>query len=792
MRFRHPTLVLFFCALAGISVAAVAPARSPEALMAEVLAAMTPSQRAAVRAEVQDGRVLLTVQRPQSEALLIGLRQAIASRNASGATDCVEPSKSDRATTACRVYAVEPLPPAAPGRVPARDVRGLIAAMTEDEKVDLLSGTGFDTKAIPRLGIPSLRMVDGPVGYRGGTVTGKATAFPAAVAMAATFNPALNKEVAGAQADEAKARGARMILGPDVNIQRYPLGGRNFEMFSEDPYLTSRLAEAYVRGVQERGVAATVKHFLLNDTELQRTVKSSNADDRTIHEVYGAPFAAVAREALAVMSSYNPANGIYASENKKLLVDYLRGELGFQGLVVSDWWALRSGVGAAEGGTDLEMPIKYFYGAPLREAVRNGIVPLSRIEEMDYHILSVMQKIGLLDDPKPQGPFPKYPKSDPPAHAQLALDAAEESIVLLKNEKAPGDSAELLPLRSDRIRSLAVIGPNSDVYRSGGGSSGVTPFKSVTPLEGLQRRLGSAVALRHVDGVRIPRDFVKSTPLDENAGIAEAARAAARSDAAVVFVGDVESEDGDRPGMGLPGRQDELIAAVAKANPRTVVVVLAGSPVAMPWIGQVKSVLVAWYPGQQEGQALARVLFGDVNPSGKLPVAFPVRLQDSPSAKGYPGGPSGIDYTDGIYVGQRGLDKAGIKALFPFGHGLSYTRFRYGPVSVRAASDKAADPRVEVSVEVTNSGARAGAEVAQLYVGQDAPSVDRPLKEFKGFEKNTLKPGETKRVTFVLDRGAFAFWHPVKRDWVVEPGRFHVFVGSSSQDIRGTAEIDLK
>lgn len=772
----------------GVRASAAAP-RSPAALRDELLAALTPEQRAAVAAEIQEGRVLLTVRRPEPEAFLKGLLGVVAARGAAGAADCVEPAKADRATTACRVYAAEPRAPEPPGRLPARDVRGLIARMTEDEKVDLLSGTGFDTKAVPRLGIPSLRMADGPVGYRGGTVTGKATAFPAAVAMAATFNTDLNKRIAGAQAEEAKARGARMLLGPDVNIQRLPLGGRDFEMFSEDPYLTSRLAQEYVRGVQEKGVIATVKHFLLNDTELERTVKSSNAGERAIHEVYGAPFAAVAREALAVMSAYNPANGVYSSENKKLLTDYLRGELGFEGLVVSDWWALRSGVGAAEGGTDLEMPTKFFFGAPLREAVRNGIVPLSRIEEMDYRLLRAMEKIGLLDEP--QKPFPKYPRSDPKAHAKLALEAAVESLVLLKNDGEEGRA--LLPLNARRLRSLAVIGPNADVYRSGGGSSGVTPFKSVTPLEGLRRRLGSATFLRYAPGVRIPGDFLRpKAPADEAAGIAEAVRAAARSDAAVVFVGDVESEDGDRRAMGLPGRQDELIAAVAKANPRTVVVLLTGSPVSMPWLGQVKSVLAAWYPGQQEGDAVASVLFGDVNPSGKLPVAFPARLDDSPASKGYPGGPAGIDYEDGVNVGQRGLDKAGVRALFPFGHGLSYTRFAYSGLTVAAASADAADPRVTVSVDVANAGDRAGAEVAQLYVGQDAPRVDRPLKELKGFEKTFLKPGETKRLTFELDRSAFAYWSPTKRDWTADPGGYLVSVGSSSQDIRLTAGLALK
>jgi beta-glucosidase len=780
-----------FVALAIFAVPAPA-APTPDALLAEVLAALTPAQRAAVQGEVKDGRVVLTVQRPQPEAFVADLGHAVASKAPASSTDCVDSADKSRGTTACKIYAGTVPPPAPlPGSKPAsRDPRALIAAMTEDEKLDLLSGTGFDTKPIPRLGIPALKMADGPIGFRGGTVTGPATAFPAAVAMAATFDADLNRRVAGAQADEAKARGVRMILGPDVNIQRLPLGGRSFEMFSEDPYLTSRLAVEYVRGVQERGVIATVKHFLLNDQEIQRTVKSSDADERTIHEIYGAPFAATAREALAVMGSYNPVNGIYGTENKKLLVDYLRGELGFNGLVVSDWFAMRSGVGAAEGGTDLEMPSELFFGQPLREAVRNGLVPLSRIEDMDYAILNAMKKIGLLDEP--QRPVPAYPKKSPGESVKLALDAAEESIVLLKNDRDPRGDGSLLPLSANRLHRLAVIGPNAAVYRHGGGSSTVTPFSSVTPLDGLRRRLGSSVELLYAPGVNIPHDFIRGTaPKDAAAGIREAARAAAESDAAVVFVGDVESEDADRPGMGLPGRQDELIAAVAKANPRTVVVLLTGSPVSMPWLDQVRSVLVAWYPGQQEGQAIARVLFGEVNPSGKLPVAFPARFADSPAAKSYPGGAS-IKYTDGIYVGQRGLDKAGIKALFPFGHGLSYTRFGYSTLDVHVDSPDARDPKVSVSVEITNAGGRAGTEVAQLYVGQDAPSADRPFKELKGFERITVAPGQTKTATFLLDRSAFAYWHPVKRQWVVEPGRFHVYVGSSSQDIRAAAALELK
>jgi beta-glucosidase len=788
----RPLLVVAITCLLAAAAAAAAAApgaegRTPETLLAQIRGAMTPEQRAAVTAEVRDDRVLMTVARPATTEELDGLRRLAQDQGAAASVDCVEPANPERGTTACRVYAAEPVVgPAAP---PQRDVRGLIAAMTEDEKLELLSGTGFDTKAIPRLGIPALRMADGPVGYRGGTVTGKATAFPAAVAMAATFDTALNRRVAGAQAEEAKARGVRMVLGPDVNIQRLPLGGRDFEMFSEDPYLTSRLALAYVRGMQERGVIATVKHFLLNDQEIDRTIKSSDADERTIHEVYGAPFAAVAREALAVMGAYNPANGVYSTENKKLLTDYLRGELGFNGIVVSDWYALRSGVAAAEGGTDLEMPVEVFFGAPLREAVRSGIVPISRIEEMDYRILSAMEKIGLLNEP--QKPFPPYPTKSPARHVRLALDAAEESIVLLKNEPSSG-GGPLLPLRAGALKSLAVIGPNADVYRSGGGSSMVAPFSSVTPLDGLRRRLGPSVALRYAAGVGIPGDFLPAAgPKDETAGIKEAAAAAAASDAAVVFVGEVESEDGDRTSMALPGRQDELIAAVAAANPRTVVVLLTGSPVAMPWIDRVKSVLVAWYPGQQEGRAIARILFGDVNPSGKLPVVFPARLEDSPAARSYPGG-AHLEYSDGIYVGQRGLDKAGVAALFPFGHGLSYTRFSYSGLEIRAASASTAEPRVTVSLALTNAGARAGAEVAQLYVGQDAPSVDRPLKELKGFVKTFLKPGETRRISFTLDRSAFSFWHPEKKTWVVEPGRFHFFIGSSSQDLRLKGAVELR
>jgi beta-glucosidase len=785
-------LLLLIATAAAAAETPLAPTSpQPDALMAEVLSSLDDGQRAAVSGKVEDGRVQLSVRRPPPQGLLETLDRAFASRGALHAVDCAEPASKDRATTACRVYgALTPPPPvSAPDADPR--VRALLSAMTEDEKIDLLSGTGFDTKPIPRLGIPALRMADGPIGFRGGTVTGKATAFPAAVAMGATFDPALNRRVAAAQAEEAKARGASMVLGPDVNIQRLPVGGRNFEMFSEDPYLTSRMAESYVTGMQERGVAATVKHFLLNDEERERTVQSSNADDRAIREVYGAPFAAVAHQAWAVMSSYNPVNGTYASESKRLIEQYLRGELGYQGLVVSDWWALRSGVAAAEGGTDLEMPEGFFYKAPLREAVRAGIVPLSRIEAMDLRILNVMQKAGLLDGSGK--PVPPYPSKSPAEHVRLALDAAEEAVVLLKNEPDARDGRALLPLRAPRLKSLAVIGPDAAVYRSGGGSSTVTPFLSVSPLEGLKRRLGGSVLLRYAPGVNIPGDSQRDAGLkDETAGIARAAHAAASSDAALVFVGDLESEDADRPSMALAGRQDELVEAVVKANPRTIVVLLTGSPVAMPWIDRVPAVLVAWYPGQQEGEALAHVLFGDVAPSGKLPVSFPVRLEDSPAAKTYPGGPGGLDYSEGVFVGQRGLDKAGIKALFPFGHGLSYTTFQYSNLSVEAPSASTAEPKVRVSLDVADSGARRGAEVVQLYVGQDSPSVERPAKELKGFARVDLAPGETKRVVFELDRNAFQFWDSVRRAWVVEPGRFRLFVGSSSQDIRSTGTVELR
>lgn len=761
---------------------------------------LRPSTRAHLRAtDDGPGRATFEFDRPAAPAELDNLAQVLQALGAGHAVDCVNPDAvKGPADAACRVYAAAPDAPPPPKADPAendaraRRIRARIANMSLDEMIDLTTGVdGFHTRAIA--GLPAMRMTDGGLGVRGGQRSGRATAFPAGISLAASFDPELTQEVAGAIAREAKDRGFNAVLGPDVNIVRTPVGGRDFEMLcGEDPYLCSRLAQAYVRGIQDQGVIAVVKHLIGNELEADRTRTDSRIDERTLHEIYLPPFAAAVRAGvLCVMTSYNKLNGQHTAENKALVTGLLREELGFQGCVMSDWWGMRAGVATAEAGSDLEMPQPHYFNRSLREAVLNGIIPVGRIQEMDYHILRALDRIGLLD--RPQGSLPPWPTESPRAHIELALKAAEESLVLAKNDRG------LLPLDAKTLKSLAVIGPDAAVYHAGGGSSGVTPFHATTPLEGLARSLGRSVSVRFAAGVRIPGDKVPpgAPPWSDDSGIKAAARAAAAADAAVVFVGDRVSEDFDRPSFSLPGRQDELVAAVAKANPRTVVVALTGAAVAMPWADQVRAILVAWYPGQEEGTALARVLFGGVNPSGKLPVTFPRRWEDTPAAgSSRPGPDLTIPYREGVYVGYRHFDKEGLQPLFPFGHGLSYTAFAYSGLTVDAASDRAAKPgpKVTVRLRVANAGRRAGTEVVQLYVGAGAApdGVDRPPQELKGFQRVDLGPGETKTVSFFLDEGAFSFWHPVKKQWTVEPGWYSIRAGSSSRDIRLQTRLGLR
>ncbi|MGD0780576.1 MAG: glycoside hydrolase family 3 C-terminal domain-containing protein [Dehalococcoidales bacterium] len=661
-------------------------------------------------------------------------------------------------------------------------IEALIKQMTLEEKVSLLAGINFwRTHAIERLGIPSIKVTDGPHGARtvdetNNNVTIPATCFPTAVGMAATWNPDLIYQVGSALGEETRARGCSILLGPCVNIHRSPLGGRNFESYSEDPYLSARMGVAIISGIQSRKVSACVKHFALNNSEYQRMTISSEADERTMREIYFPSFEKAIKEAgvWSFMCSYNKVNGTHASENHRLLTEILKDEWGFAGLVMSDWFATHSTVPAANAGLDLEMPgPARFFGEALVKAVKEGEVDIKIIDDKVRRILRILINTGALE-----GNINDADKNKEfPAHGKLAREIAEEAIVLLKNDN------HILPLDKSKIKTIAVIGPNAaSASIQGGGSAQVVPYYKVAPLEAIKNLCGDNMEIVYAPGC----DASPSPDLLERA-----VKAAANADAAIVFAGlneKHESEGFDRKDMDLPPGQNELISRVAKANPNTVVVLNNGSPLAMPWLENVPAVVEAFFPGQECGNAIASVLFGLVNPSGKLPDTFPHRLEDNPAFANYPGANDNVLYGEGIYVGYRHYDANKVEPLFPFGYGLSYTSFEYSNLKVSPAKAK---DKIKVSVDITNTGKVAGKEVVQVYVADVACSVPRPPKELKAFKKVALSPGEKKIVNFTLTKEAFSFYDVKLKDWVAEPGDFEILVGNSSRDIRVKGKFTL-
>ncbi len=692
-------------------------------------------------------------------------------------------------------------------------VQDLLGRMTLQEKVAMLSGADW-MQSVPneRLGIPSIKMADGPLGIRswagpsaetGGMSAKKqvtTTAFPAGIAVAATWDTQVAESQGQAIGQEVKALGRDMILGPTVNINRTPLWGRNFEGFGEDPYLTSRMAVAYIKGVQGEGVIATVKHFAANNQEFERHRVNAVVGERALNEIYFPAFKAAVQEAgvWSLMSAYNKLNGVYCAENSYLLKDVLQKQWDFKGFVVSDWGSTYSTAGTVNAGMDLEMPggepmRSWMKEAKTKEAgngggwlasdkvlseVSSGKITTAAIDDNVGRILRVIFVSGQFDKPHTAtGEF------DTPEQRAVARKAATESIVLLKN------AGNVLPLDSTKIHSVVVVGPNAAVARTGGGGSSlVVPKYSVAPLKGIQDRAGQAVQVSYALGVAMEgEDASKDSASERERLRSEAVSAAQKADAAIIVVGrspKLESEDFDIKSLDLPAGQDELIQAVSKANKNTVVVINAGGPVIMSkWIAQVPAIVDMWYGGQEGGNAIADVLFGDADPSGKLPVSFVKQWKDSPAYGHYPGKNLQVEYAEGIYVGYRYFDKKKVEPLFPFGYGLSYTKFDYSDMNV-SPNQTSSDKPVEVSLKVLNTGTRAGAEVVELYVHDGHSSVDRPVQELKGFQRVDLQPGESKDVHFTLDRSAMAFYSTAKKDWVAEPGDFDVLVGSSSRDIR--------
>jgi beta-glucosidase len=802
----------------------------------------------------------------------------------------------------------------------------LLSQMTLDEKISMLAGTGlWYSTAVPRLGIPAFRMADGPNGVRGiwSEMSPTSAATPVGMALGATWNPDLVEKIGNVLGEELKDKSGHILLAPTVNIHRTPIAGRNFECFSEDPYLSGMLASAYIKGIQDRGVGACIKHFVANDQEYQRHTMSSEVDERTLREIYLEPFRIAIRNSnpWAVMSSYNRVNGRYACQYDHTLLEILKGEWGYEGIVMSDWFGTYDEE-VPTGGLDLEMPgaARWMANDIVQRALANGRLTEERINDKVKRLLCILEKAGLFENPA------HHPEqaADNPKHRKLIRQAAGEAIVLLKNDGG------MLPLRK-AVRSIAVIGPHAaeaSIF-GGGSSSGFRPHYMVSPLAGIKARAGDNIRVDYAPGCLIHKAlpapapetlstadgwpgltlslfngteysgdpvFTQTTPFvqhgwfhhsvpnanqesfsmiqegfftpkesgvhkfalgglgwsklrfdgnllidhsqDSDMGreltaeieleggksypirieyywqgdprfrsvklghlppqsedpIADAVKLAKKADVVILVASlnnEWESEGFDRVDMKLPGAQNKLIKQVAKANKNTIVVLNAGSAVEMPWIDRVPAVLQLWYDSQEQGNALADVLFGDVNPSGKLPTTFPVRLEDNPAYINYPGENGRVRYGEGIFVGYRYYDKKDLAPLFPFGHGLSYTKFKYDNLRL---SKKSINPNqmLTVKVDVTNTGKVAGKEVVQLYVHDVKSTFARPEKELKAFAKVELKPKQTKTVTFTLDHEAFWYFDVDLNRWTTEAGEFEVWVGASSRDVRAKQSVILE
>ncbi len=651
-------------------------------------------------------------------------------------------------------------------------LRELISQMTLEEKASLCSGADFwHTKAVERLGVPASMVSDGPHGLRkqdekadhlGVNESIKAVCFPAGCGTAASFNRDLLTMMGEVIGNECQAEGISVILGPAVNIKRSPLCGRNFEYYSEDPYVASQMAGALIKGVQSRNVGTSIKHFLANNQETRRMSVSAEADERTLREIYLAAFegAVTEQKPWTVMCSYNRINGVYAAQNKKYLTDVLRGEWGFDGYVVSDWGAVNERVADLEAGLDLEMPSSAgLNDRQIVAAVKNGSLKEEVVDRAVERILNIVYRFEENRD--------KTAVFDRDKDHETARKVAEETIVLLKNE-------DILPLSEDK--KVAFIGKYAKKPRyQGGGSSHINSHKVTSALDAAQGN----------PNITYAQGFDDDKDETDEALLAEAVEAAKKADVAVVFAGlpdAFESEGFDRSHMSMPACQNQLIEKIAEVQPNVVVVLHNGSAVEMPWISRVKGVLEAYLGGQAVGGAEYDILFGRVNPSAKLPETFPVQLSDNPSYLNFPGEKDKVAYKEGIFVGYRYYDKKKMEVLFPFGHGLSYTTFEYS--GLKLSADRIKDTEeVTVSVKVKNTGSRAGKEVVQLYVADQESTVIRPEKELKGFEKVALKPGEEKTVTFTLNKRSFACFNTDIHDWHVESGMFTVMIGKSSRDI---------
>jgi beta-glucosidase len=713
--------------------------------------------------------------------------------------------------------------------MPARDIDALLAQMTLDEKAALTAGINtWQTAPVERLGIPAVKLTDGPNGARGftdstsGLSASPSLCMPSGSALGATWDPEVVGAASSAVARQARDKGARILLAPTVNLHRHPLWGRNFEAFSEDPMLSGKLAAAYIAGVQGEGVAATVKHLVCNESEHERRTCSSEVDERTLRELYLLPFEIAVREAgvLAVMTSYNRLNGRYLADRGDIIDAIVRDEWGFDGIVMTDWWAAASTVDAAQAGLDLEMPGPgRAFGPALAAAVREGTVKEDKLDDKARRLLSLFDRLGAFNDPVS---LPERPENRP-RDRLIARQAATEAMVLLTNDG-------LLPLDLSKLSRIALIGPNAEKPSvMGGGSATVLPHYVSSPLEALRARMAGNAELVYERGCRLAEsdtEVAADAALGREAredAIERAVQAARQADITIFVVGTNaywETEGRDRETMDLPGSQVELVEKVLAANARTVVIVNSGAPVSLPFAGKAAALLQCWFAGQELGNALAAVLFGDADPGGRLPLTIPERLEHAPAFGNFPAESSSVRYGEGLLMGYRWYEARHLPVLFPFGHGLSYTTFEYGRPRT-SARRLPAGGRLEVEVDVTNTGSRPGTEVVQLYVappGRTAPgSRLRPPKQLKGFAKVRLQPGEMATVRLELVERAFAYWdvadlefagllnqlarsdgdkqsaarHRQKAGWYIDPGTYQLQVGRSSADIVHALEIEV-
>jgi len=653
---------------------------------------------------------------------------------------------------------------------PGRRAALLVQRMTLDEKISQIHMMDVrnhprEVTGLARLGIPPFKVTNGPLGAGPGDSRRPepATALPSALALAASWDPALAREFGDVAGQEVADRGEDVIEGPGLNIARVPQNGRNFEYFGEDPFLSGRMGVAEVRAIQQQRVIAEVKHFAANNQENHRKTINEIIDERTLRELYLPAFEAAVKEgdAGAVMAAYPSVNGEFCSENTHLLRDILRDDWGFEGFVQSDYTGTTNGLRAARAGLDLAMKPDH-YSDEVKAAVTSGQIPETCIDAMVTRRFTEMFRFGLFDQARKTEAIPAA------KDGAIARAIAGECAVLLKNDHTT------LPLDANVTHSIAVIGPFAGAaVTGGGGSSAVKPLYTVGPVDGIRRRAGAKVVVT----------------FDSGTNAAAAAAIAKSAEVALVMVGNRDSEGRDRPNLSLPNNQDALISAVAAANPRTIVILKTGGAVLMPWLDQVPAVLEVWYPGEEDGNVVADLLFGDVNPGGKLPLTFPTTGSEVPAStpEQYPGVNGSAVYSEKLLVGYRWYDAHNVEPLFPFGYGLSYTTFKVDKLSVSRFSDKTG---VRLAFNVVNTGSRAGAEVVQVYVAAP-PDAGEPPKQLKGFAKIKLKPGEKRRVTIALDRRAFSIWDTSAGHWVLAPGQHQILVGTSSRDLplRSTVTI---